>query len=75
MRHGTAVLPAACLAVTLASIGREAETVPVLEQVFVNQPVWADLLTRLPSAGLFPNDQALIARIGALAARRQPDHE
>ncbi len=57
-------------AVTLASIGREAEAAPIFTAVFAKEPIWAELLTRLPAAGLFPNDPALIARIRALAPRR-----
>jgi uncharacterized Ntn-hydrolase superfamily protein len=53
-------------AVTLASIGREAEAAPLFKQVFAKEPIWADLLTRLPAAGLFPNDEALIERIRKL---------
>jgi uncharacterized Ntn-hydrolase superfamily protein len=53
-------------AVTLASIGREAEAAPIFKQVFAREPVWADLLLRLPAAGLFPNDPALIERIRKL---------
>jgi uncharacterized Ntn-hydrolase superfamily protein len=53
-------------AVTLASIGREAEASPIFRAVFAKEPVWADLLERLPAAGLFPNDRALIDRIRAL---------
>ena len=53
-------------AVTLASIGREAEAAPIFKAVFVKEPIWADLLTRLPAAGLFPDDAALIGRIRAL---------
>jgi len=53
-------------AVTLASIGREAEAAPIFKAVFAKEPIWADLLTRLPAAGLFPADAALIARIRAL---------
>ena len=53
-------------AVTLASIGREADAMPIFRAVFAKEPVWADLLARLPAAGLFPNDAALIARIQAL---------
>jgi uncharacterized Ntn-hydrolase superfamily protein len=53
-------------AVTLASIGREAEAAPIFKQVFAKEPVWADLLLRLPAAGLFPNDPALIERIRKL---------
>jgi uncharacterized Ntn-hydrolase superfamily protein len=53
-------------AVTLASIGRESEAAPLFKQVFAKEPIWADLLPRLPAAGLFPNDQALIERIRKL---------
>ncbi len=53
-------------AVTLASIGREAEAAPIFTAVFAKEPIWADLLTRLPAAGLFPDDAALVARIRAL---------
>ena len=53
-------------AVTLASIGREAEAAPIFKAVFAKEPIWADLLSRLPAAGLFPNDAGLISRIRAL---------
>jgi uncharacterized Ntn-hydrolase superfamily protein len=53
-------------AVTLASIVREAEATPIFKQVFAKEPIWADLLPRLPAAGLFPNDTALIDRIRKL---------
>jgi hypothetical protein len=56
-------------AVTLASIGREAEAAPIFKAVFAKEPVWADLLERLPAAGLFPDDRALIERIKALRER------
>jgi uncharacterized Ntn-hydrolase superfamily protein len=57
-------------AVTLASIGREAEAVPIFTAVFAKEPIWAELLGRLPAAGLFPDDAALIARIRALSPKR-----
>ena len=53
-------------AVTLASIGREAEAAPIFKAVFAKEPIWAELLTRLPAAGLFPNNPALIERIRRL---------
>ena len=53
-------------AVTLASTGREAEAAPIFKAVFAKEPVWAELLARLPAAGLFPNDSALIGRIQKL---------
>ena len=53
-------------AVTLASIGKEAEAAPIFKAVFAKEPIWADLLERLPAAGLFPDDKALIERIKKL---------
>jgi uncharacterized Ntn-hydrolase superfamily protein len=53
-------------AVTLASIGREAEAAPIFKAVFAKEPIWAELLERLPAAGLFPDDRALIERIQRL---------
>jgi uncharacterized Ntn-hydrolase superfamily protein len=53
-------------AVTLASIGREAEAATIFKAVFAKEPVWADLLARLPAAGLFPKDPALVERIRRL---------
>ena len=57
-------------AVTLASIGREAEAAPIFTAVFAKEPVWSELLARLPAAGLFPNDPALIKRIQGLGPKR-----
>ena len=53
-------------AVTLAASGREAEASAVFKRVFAKEPIWAELLGRLPAAGLFPNDPALIQRIQKL---------
>jgi uncharacterized Ntn-hydrolase superfamily protein len=53
-------------AVTLASIGREAEAAPIFTTVFAKEPQWLELLGRLPAAGLFPDDAALLGRIRAL---------
>lgn len=53
-------------AVTLVSVGREAEAVPIFRSVFAKEPQWADLLPRLPAAGLLPNDPELIKRLQAL---------
>jgi uncharacterized Ntn-hydrolase superfamily protein len=53
-------------AVTLASIGKEAEAAPIFTAVFAKEPIWAELLERLPAAGLFPDDKPLIARIKGL---------
>jgi uncharacterized Ntn-hydrolase superfamily protein len=53
-------------AVTLASIGREADAAPIFRAVFAREPAWADLVPRLPASGLLPDDKGLIARILAL---------
>ena len=58
-------------AVTLASVGRWTEAEPIFKAVFAKEPVWAELVARLPAAGLLPNDAALVARIQALAPRRR----
>lgn len=56
--------------VTLASVGREREAVGIFRPLFANEPFWAELLGRLPAAGLFPNDDALVKRMQALAPTR-----
>jgi uncharacterized Ntn-hydrolase superfamily protein len=58
-------------AVTLASIGRVDEAEPIFKSVFAKEPVWAELVGRLPAAGLLPDDPALIKRIQSLAPRRR----
>jgi uncharacterized Ntn-hydrolase superfamily protein len=57
-------------AVTLASIGREAEARPIFQAVFAKEPAWADLVPRLPAAGLLPDDKGLIDRIRALRKKK-----
>jgi uncharacterized Ntn-hydrolase superfamily protein len=53
-------------AVTLASVGRETEAIPIFRAVFAKEPFWADVLLRLPAAGLLPDDPALLARLRAI---------
>ena len=57
-------------AVTLASVGREPEAIPIFRAVFQKNPVWAELVGRLPAAKILPDDPALIERIRSLAPRR-----
>ena len=45
---------------------RIADANPIFRQVFAKEPIWADLLPKLPAAGLFPDDAALIERIRKL---------
>jgi len=49
--------------VALASRGREAEARPFLGAAYRRNEGWHELLRRLPAAGLFPDDQALIDRL------------
>jgi tetratricopeptide (TPR) repeat protein len=53
-------------AVTLVTAGKPAAAMPLFKRVFAKEPKWAELLERLPAAGLFPKDTALIKRIQAL---------
>jgi uncharacterized Ntn-hydrolase superfamily protein len=53
-------------AITLASVGRFAEAEPIFRQVFAKEPYWADLVPRLPAAGLLPKDAGLVERIVGL---------
>jgi uncharacterized Ntn-hydrolase superfamily protein len=50
-------------AVALASNGREDEAAPILRSAVKRHSGWAELLERLPAAGLFPDDPELIARL------------
>jgi uncharacterized Ntn-hydrolase superfamily protein len=47
----------------LAAVGREEEAAQILRHVFDGHAGWAELLRRLPAAGLFPDDRELIARL------------
>jgi uncharacterized Ntn-hydrolase superfamily protein len=50
----------------LAYVGREEEARAILWRVFDGRRGWAELLRRLPAAGLFPDDPELIARLTGL---------
>ena len=58
-------------AVTLASVGREDEAMPIFARVFAQEPQWAGLLPRLPASKLLPEDPALIERILAQVPPRK----
>jgi uncharacterized Ntn-hydrolase superfamily protein len=47
----------------LAAVGREEEAAQILRHVFDGHAGWAELLRRLPAAGLFPDDRELIGRL------------
>lgn len=57
-------------AVTLFSAGREAEALPIFRDVFARRPEWAELVPRLPAAGLLPDDPKKIDAIVRLAPAR-----
>ena len=56
----------------LAAGGSEQEAIPILRRVFEERPGYADLLERLPAAGLFPDDGQLIARLIGTRAESAP---
>ena len=58
--------------VTLAANGHEAEARELLERAYADREGWRELLRRLPEAGLFPDDEALLLR---LTARPDPPPE
>ena len=49
--------------ISLASAGREREAGPYLARAYRVHPKWADLVPRLPAAGLLPADSALVRRL------------
>jgi uncharacterized Ntn-hydrolase superfamily protein len=59
-------------AVALASAGRVDASLPIFRRVFGREPVWADLVPRLVTAGLLPDDPAVARRILA-EARATPE--
>lgn len=50
-------------AVTLASAERDDEAMPLFATAFEKWPLWRDLVTRLPAAGLLPDNPALMEKI------------
>jgi uncharacterized Ntn-hydrolase superfamily protein len=49
--------------ISLATAGRVDEALPYLSRAYKVDRRWAELVGRLPAAGLLPNDQALLARL------------
>ena len=50
-------------AVALVNMQRVDESLPLFAKAFQLQPSWRELTSRLPAAGLLPNDPKVIARI------------
>ncbi len=49
--------------ITLASIGRVEEALPYLARAYAQDVRWAELVARLPAAGLLPDDAGLVQRL------------
>jgi uncharacterized Ntn-hydrolase superfamily protein len=50
-------------AVTLVGVHRFDDAVPLFRRAFAQDPLWRELVPRLPKAGALPDDPALIKRI------------
>lgn len=50
-------------AVTLADTGRLEEALPLFKRIFLKNPDWAELVSRLPAAGLLKNDRKMLDKI------------
>jgi uncharacterized Ntn-hydrolase superfamily protein len=55
--------------VTLASLGRVDEALPLFRSAFAQDQHWRTLVTRLVDAGQFPADTAVVRRVTQLEAR------
>lgn len=49
--------------ITLASIGRVEDAVPYLQRAYAQDTNWAELVPRLPEAGLLPDDPQLVDQL------------
>jgi uncharacterized Ntn-hydrolase superfamily protein len=49
--------------ISLVSARRERDAIPYLARAYAVHPAWADLVPRLPGAGLLPKDSALVDRL------------
>ncbi|WP_141330630.1 DUF1028 domain-containing protein [Myxococcus sp. AB025B] len=50
-------------AISLVGVGRVDQALPLLQRAYAADPRWRELLTRLPAAGLLPDDPKLLARL------------
>ena len=50
-------------AVTLADNGNMAEALPIFKDVFTREPIWKELLSRLPASGLIKDDAEMLEKI------------
>lgn len=50
-------------AVTLADLGRLDEALPIFQEVFKAEPIWKEILQRLPPTGMIKDDPVMLDRI------------
>ncbi|RKY83379.1 Zn-dependent protease [candidate division KSB1 bacterium] len=48
---------------TMAAVGKVNESLPLFKTVFEKEPIWAELLKRLPKSKIFPDDPELMKKI------------
>ena len=53
-------------AVTLADMGRTSEALPLFARIFAAEPLWLELLRRLPPVGLLREDPEMLRQIEAV---------
>jgi hypothetical protein len=58
--------------ISLAAAGKEREAGPYLARAYSIHPKWADLVPRLPAAGLLPQDPDLVSRLVARMKSERP---
>jgi len=54
-------------AVSLATMNRLDEALPLFKEIFARDKKWATLVPRLPASGILPDDQAMIKKILSVA--------
>ena len=60
-------------AVSMYTNDRKPEALKLFRKVFAQEPVWADLVARLPKAGLFPDDPKQVDEVVRLRPRGRMD--
>jgi len=50
-------------ATALVNNGRVKESLPIFKEIFEKEPIWKELVKRLPSVDLLPKDEKVIKRI------------
>jgi uncharacterized Ntn-hydrolase superfamily protein len=57
-------------AVSLASNGQVAQSLPIFRDVFAREPRWVPLIPRLVKAGMLPDDEKVVRQINEQAPRK-----